>query len=60
MLLPLAEGLSVVRFKFFMSPKAVLRFFSNPDPESRVKKISDPGSGSASKNLSVLTPKIYS
>jgi hypothetical protein len=51
-------------------PNAVLRirdvypgseFFPIPDPESRVKKISDPGSGSASKsNLSILTQKIVS
>jgi hypothetical protein len=31
--------------------------FSNPDPESTVKKISDPGSGSASKNLGIFNPK---
>jgi hypothetical protein len=29
--------------------------FSIPDPESRVKKIPDPGA--ASKNLSILKPK---
>ncbi len=35
--------------------------FSIPDPGSRVKNISDPGSGSASKNLSIfLTQKIVS
>ncbi len=28
------------------------------NPGSRVKKISDPGSGSASKNLSIFNPKI--
>jgi hypothetical protein len=31
--------------------------FSIPDPGSRVKKIPDPGSGSASKNLSIFNPK---
>jgi hypothetical protein len=28
-----------------------------PDPESRIKKIPDPGTGSASKNLSIFNPK---
>jgi hypothetical protein len=28
--------------------------FSNPDPGSRVKKISDPGSGSTSQNLIIF------
>ncbi len=32
----------------------------DPDPGSRVKKIPDPGSGCASKNLSILTQKIVS
>ncbi len=31
--------------------------FSIPDPESRVKKILYPGSGSASKNSSIFNPK---
>jgi hypothetical protein len=31
--------------------------FSIPDPRSRVKKIPDPGSESASKNLSIFNPK---
>jgi hypothetical protein len=31
--------------------------FSIPDPGSRVKKIPDPGSGPASKNLSIFNPK---
>jgi hypothetical protein len=30
--------------------------FSIPDPESRVKKIPDPGSGSAPKNFSIFNP----
>ena len=34
-----------------------IRIFSIPDPGSRVKKI--PGSGSASKNLSILTQKMF-
>jgi hypothetical protein len=34
--------------------------FSIPDPGSRVKKIPDPGFGSASKNLSIFNPKIVS
>jgi hypothetical protein len=34
--------------------------FSIPDPESRVKKIPDPASGSTSKNLSIFNPKIVS
>ncbi len=36
------------------------RNFSIPDPGSRVKKITDPGSGSASKNLSILNLKTVS
>ncbi len=31
--------------------------FSIPGPGSRIKKIPDPGSGSASKNLSIFSPK---
>ncbi len=34
--------------------------FSISDPGSKVKKIPDPGSASASKNFSVLTHKIIS
>jgi hypothetical protein len=34
-----------------------IRIFSIPDLGSGVKKIPDPGSGSASKNLSILTQK---
>ncbi len=34
--------------------------FSIPDPGSRVKKIPDPGFGSASHNVSILTQKIVS
>jgi hypothetical protein len=34
--------------------------FSIPDPASRVKKIQDPRSGSASKNLSIFSPKAVS
>jgi hypothetical protein len=33
--------------------------FAIPDPGSRVKKILDPGSRSASKNLSILTKKLF-
>jgi hypothetical protein len=33
---------------------------SIPDPGSRVKKIPDPGSGSASKNLRIFNPKFFS
>ncbi len=36
-----------------------IRIFSIPDPGSRVKKITDPGSGSPSKNLSILTRKLF-
>ncbi len=35
------------------------RNFSIRDPESRVKKIPDPRSGSASKNLSIFNPKNF-
>jgi hypothetical protein len=34
-----------------------IRIFFIPDPGSRVKKIPDPGSASASKNLSIFYPK---
>jgi hypothetical protein len=37
-----------------------IRVFSIPEAGCRVKKISDPGSGSASKNLSILTHNIVS
>jgi hypothetical protein len=36
------------------------KFFSILDPGSRVEKIPDPGSGSASKNLNILTQNIVS
>jgi hypothetical protein len=38
-------------------PGSRIRNFSIPDPSSRVTNILDPGSGSASKNLSILNPK---
>jgi hypothetical protein len=40
-------------------PGSWIRVFASriPDPESRVDKIPDPGSGSASKNLSNVSPK---
>ncbi len=37
-----------------------IRIFFIPDPGLRVKKIPDPGSESASKNLSIFNPKIVS
>jgi hypothetical protein len=38
-------------------PGSRIRIFSIPDPASRVKKITDRESGSASKNLSIFYPK---
>ncbi len=40
-------------------PGSRIRIFSIPDPGYRVEKIPDPGSGTASKNLSILTQKLF-
>jgi hypothetical protein len=45
---------AVYRIRIFSSRSRIKK-----GPGSRMKKVPDPGSGSAFKNLSILTPKLF-